>query len=491
MARSARTDRMTALDAAFLHLERTGQLLHVGGVHVVEGPLDFERLRHDVAARLPLIPRYTERAVPVPFGLAHPTWEPDPRFNIRHHVLRHALRPPADEAQLVKLVSRLFAQPLERHRPLWELHQIDGFGGDRSVLVSKVHHCMIDGVSGVHLLGVLFDPTPNPPPDPPQEAAPPSQHLPSPAAQLVRAVRENLGEDIGLLQSAGRLVRRPGRALAVLGDAADTLGELLRMVVMPTPATPWNGHVSTLRRVVWTTVTVSEVKAVKNRLGGTLNDVVLATITAALRGYLIERGQTPERVELRAMVPVNVRRAQEAGALGNRVSMMLAPLPVGLFDPLERYRQVRAGMAKAKERGEAARMSQALELLELLPPALQRRLGWLQVQAAPVNTIVTNVPGPGVSLYVQGKRLQTLVPIVPLAQGVGLAFAILSYADALTFGITTDPALVPDGERLAELIGQALDELRMLAGIERSEPRSASVLPERQRRLASTPGRVA
>jgi diacylglycerol O-acyltransferase / wax synthase len=184
---------------------------------------------------------------------------------------------------------------------------------------------------------------------------------------------------------------------------------------------------------------------------------------------------------------VNVRRPQEAGALGNRVSMMLAPLPVGLFDPLERYRQVRAGMAKAKERGEATRMSKALELLELLPPALQRRLGWLQVQAAPVNTICTNVPGPGVSLYVQGMRLELLVPIVPLARGVGLAFAILSYTDALTFGITADPALVPDGERIAAFLGQALDELRAIAGVEPAPRREAPVPPERQRRLVAVP----
>jgi diacylglycerol O-acyltransferase len=167
--------------------------------------------------------------------------------------------------------------------------------------------------------------------------------------------------------------------------------------------------------------------------------------------------------------------------------MMLAPLPVGLFDPLERYRQVRAGMAQAKERGEATRMSKALELLELLPPALQRRLGWLQVQAAPVNTICTNIPGPGVSLYVQGMRLEKLVPIVPLAQGVGLAFAILSYTDALTFGITADPALVPDGERIAAFLGQALDELRTLAGVESATQREAPVAPERQRRLVAVP----
>jgi WS/DGAT/MGAT family acyltransferase len=286
-----------------------------------------------------------------------------------------------------------------------------------------------------------------------------------------------------------RLLARPGQALEELAETGDALGQLLRLVVAGTPATPFNGHVSTLRRVVWTTVSLNELKAIKNRLGGTVNDVVLAVITAALRGYLAERGLLPDRLELRAMIPVNVRAAHERGALGNRVSMMVAPLPVGLQDPLERLRQVRAAMADAKRSGEAARMSRMLTLLELLPPALQRPLGWLQVQGAPINTICTNVPGPPVSLYAQGQRLETLVPMVPLAQGVGLAFAMLSYTDRLTFGITSDPALVPDVERFGPLLQEGLAELCALA---RLEPVVARVVPsERQRRGASTPSQVA
>ena len=176
---AARAKRMTSLDAAFYHLEKTGQLLHVGGVYTVEGALDFECLRADIAARLHLIPRYTERVVPVPLNVAHPTWEPDPHFDVRRHVMRHHLRPPGDDAQLVSLASRLFAQPLDRNAPLWELHQIDGHHGDRTAIFCKVHHCMIDGVSGVQLLGVLFDPSPNPTPNPPperkEEARPPAR----------------------------------------------------------------------------------------------------------------------------------------------------------------------------------------------------------------------------------------------------------------------------------------------------------------------------
>ncbi len=485
-------DRMTALDAAFFHLERTGQLLHVGGVYTVEGPLDFERQKADLAARLHLIPRYTERAVSVPFNLAHPTWEPDPRFDIRHHVLRHTLRAPGDDAQLVKLVSRLFAEPLHRGRPLWELHQIDGYRGDRAALFAKVHHCMIDGVSGVHLLGVIFDPSPKPAPPPPApEPRAVVPRLPSASTQLVRAVRASVRLGVERARTVGGLLRRPRLALAELSQAVDAASQLARVLLTSPPPTPFNGHVSTLRRIVWTTFSLNEVKAIKNRLGGTVNDVVLATITGALRGYLEDHGLVSDRVELRAMIPVNVRRPQEAGALGNRVSMMVAPLPVGIFDPLERFRQVRAAMAQIKEAGQSTHMGRMLELLELLPPPVQRPLGWLQVQAAPINTICTNVPGPPVSLYVQGKRLETLVPIVPLAQGVGLAFAILSYADMLTIGVTSDPALVPDGERLCELLQLGLDELRELAGVERAARHGGPVRPERQRRGAAAPSQVA
>ncbi|HLY38563.1 MAG TPA: wax ester/triacylglycerol synthase family O-acyltransferase [Candidatus Binatia bacterium] len=483
--------RMTALDAAFYNLERTGQLLHVAGVYTVEGALDFDRLRADLAARMHLIPRYTERAVPVPLNLAHPTWEPDPHFDIRHHVLRHTLRAPGDHAQLVNLVSRLFAQPLHRERPLWELHQVDGWHGEQSVIFCKVHHAMIDGVSGVQLLGVLFDPTPIPQPIPPPAAEPPEPRpLPTPALQLARALRAGLRTGIAGARALAAAVRDPAPLLHELGAASEALGELTRIAFSSVPPTPFNGHVSTLRRVAWSTFSLNEVKAVKNRLGGTVNDVVLATISSGLRGYLERRGLNPDRMELRAMLPVNVRRPEEHLRLGNRVSMMVAPLPVGIFDPLERFRQVRAATGQLKERGQAAHMTRLVELLEMLPPAMQKPIAWLQVQAPPVNTVCTNVPGPPVSLFVQGHRLETLVPVVPLAQGVGMAFAILSYADTLTIGVTVDPALVPDSDIVADLLVAGFEELRALAGVERTNRREP-IRPELQRRRATPPSQVA
>ncbi|HUK64534.1 MAG TPA: wax ester/triacylglycerol synthase domain-containing protein, partial [Dongiaceae bacterium] len=241
--------RMTTLDAAFFHLERTGQLMHVGGVYTVEDRLDFDALLADLAARLHLIPRYTQRVVEVPLNLAHPTWEPDPQFDIRHHVFHHTLRPPGDDAQLVSLVGRLFAQPLDRNRPLWELHQIDGHRGGHSALFAKVHHCMIDGVSGVQLLGVIFDPSPRPAPvPPPTEPVQAAPSLPTPSAQLSRAVREGIAGARAGGRALIELLRDPERALEQARDTAAVLGELARLLLTACPATPFNGHVSILRR---------------------------------------------------------------------------------------------------------------------------------------------------------------------------------------------------------------------------------------------------
>jgi WS/DGAT/MGAT family acyltransferase len=257
--------------------------------------------------------------------------------------------------------------------------------------------------------------------------------------------------------------------------------EPLRVLLERVPPTPFNGHVSILRRVLWHTVPLHAFKSIKNRLGGTVNDAVLATRSGALRRYLESAGLNPDRMELRAMCPVNVRTADEHMALGNRISMMVAPLPVGIYDPVERYRQVRAAMAQIKASGESARMTRILDLMTLLPPTLQTAAGWLQVQSSPVNTICTNVPGPPVSLYTQGRRLETMIPLVPLAQGIGLAFAMLSYADTLTIGVTLDPALIRDGERIVECIGDSFEELCAIAEIERGE-RHGPVRPERKRR---------
>jgi diacylglycerol O-acyltransferase len=347
---------------------------------------------------------------------------------------------------------------------------------------------MIDGVSGVQRLGVMFDPSPNPAPPPPAPEAMPVPPLPTPSAQIRRALADGAASSLEGLRGLGGLLRHPAEGWEELRTMLTGMSELLRLALAPIPPTPFNGFVGTLRRIEWASFDLNQVKAIKNRLGGTVNDVILATISGALRRYLEGRGVNPDRVELRAMCPVNLRTAAEHLKLGNRVSALMAPLPVGIFDPQERLRQVRTAMEQLKRSGESLRMSRMMDLLSYVPVPLQHQLGW--VQSTPINTICTNVPGPPVSLYFQGRRLDTMVPIVPLAQGVGLAFAILSYADTITIGANLDPGLISDGERISAELYTSFDELRALAGVEpiaRREP----VRPERQRRPDAVPSQVA
>lgn len=482
MAQHRSGDRLTSLDAVFYHLEHAGQLLHVGGVYTTDGAVDYHRLCDDIESRLPGIPRYLQRVVPVPFLLGHPTWEGDPTFDIQNHVQRHVLRPPGDDAQLAALAGRLFAEPLVRDRPLWELHLVEGYRGDAAAIVAKVHHCMIDGVSGVQLMSVMFDVSPTPgrrdlPPPLPEPPPPPGA-----LGQVTRALWESAEAGWRRLGMLGRLARDPAACLAAVGDGASSLGRLARVLIQPAPETPYNGHVSGLRRLAWQTLPLNEVKGVKNRLGGTVNDVILTVIAAALRRDLERRGLEPDGLELRAMCPVNVRRPDEHLALGNRVSMMFGILPVGIYDPLERFRQVRATMSRLKREKESDHVARVLDLVELVPALVQVPLAHLQLGWVPINTVCTNVPGPPVSLYVQGRRLETLVPLVPLAQGVGLAFAILSYADTITIGITCDPALVGDVGPLVDALAASHAELCEVAGIDSTR--------ERRPPLGTRPGRI-
>lgn len=457
--------RMTSLDASFLYLERPNALLHVAGIYTFARPLDYERLLDYVQERLHLIPRYTQRAVSVPLNLAHPTWEDDPEFDIRNHIRRHRLKPPADDAALAQLCAKLFAQPLDRGRPLWEMDLIEGYAGG-CALLAKTHHAMIDGASGVELTNILMDSTPKatvPPPAQPAER----RAFPNPLAQAARGLIDSARTQLALAATAGQLALQPRRAVREARATAAALGTLVSTLVSGAPPTPFNGPISERRALGWTRLSLNEVKAIKNRLGGTVNDVVLAIITGGLRCYLGDRGVRTARTELKAMVPVNVRGEHEHLKLGNRVSMMVAPLPIGIVDPVERLRQVSAAMDELKSGGQAHQMQRVVALTDLLPPLVQRPLARLQASVTPVNTVCTNVPGPRETRYLLGEPVHMIVPIVPLAAGIGLGFAIMSYADQLTIGLNADAARVPDIAQLARALQQSFEELWRATQLER------------------------
>lgn len=476
--------RMTSLDASFLYLEQPNALLHVAGIYTFTHALDYERLLRDVSDRLHLIPRYQQRAVMVPLNLGHPTWEADPDFNIRNHIERHTLKGMGDDHALAAYCAKLFARPLDRSKPLWEMHLIEGYRGRGCAVLAKTHHCMIDGASGVELIGILMDPTPKP-----AEVEPPTHSarqaaLPNPFVQVATGVFDTLRTQLEIGWHVVGLLTHPSAALKEAQATVDAIGTMTRTLLASPPPTPFNGSISNKRSIAWAPLSLNEVKAIKNRLGGTVNDVVLAVISGGLRHYLRDHGVKVDRTELKAMVPVNVRAEHEHLKLGNRVSMMVAPLVIGITDPVERLRQVSAAMDQLKSGGQAGQMERVVALTDLLPPPLQRPLARLQASVSPVNTICTNVPGPRETRYLLGQPVQMMVPLVPLAVGIGLGFAIMSYADQLTIGMNADAERVPDAWHLAKSLHRSFDELWAATGLERIVPAS-SVEPALTRRQRS------
>lgn len=482
--------RMSSLDASFLYLEQRNTLLHVAGIYTFARPLEYARLLEYVRERLHLIPRYTQRAVLVPFNLAHPTWESDPAFDIRHHIYRHRLKAPGDDAALAALCGKLFTEPLDRSRPLWEMHLIEGYGRG-CALFAKTHHAMIDGASGVEITNLLMDPTPRPAALPPAPAAAARiAPFPNPFTHALNGLLDTARTELQIVGNVSRALRRPSRAVAEVQATAAALGTLARTLLSGVPPTPFNGPLSEQRTIGWAPFSLNEVKAIKNRLGGTVNDVVLAVIAGALRSYLGEHGMRTARTELKAMVPVNVRAAHEHLKLGNRVSMMVAPLPIGIIDPVERLRQVSAAMDDLKNSGQAGQMQRVVALTDILPPVLQRPLARLQASVNPVNTVCTNVPGPRETRYLLGEPVQMMVPLVPLAVGIGLGFAIMSYADQLTIGVNGDAERVHDINRLIEHLQESFEELWRATHLERISAVRPAAAPAARRRPGASVHRL-
>jgi diacylglycerol O-acyltransferase / wax synthase len=452
--------RLSPVDATFLYFEKPEQPMHVGGCMVYEGHISRDDVMGLLSDRLHRLPRYRQRVVFPPFALAHPTWEDDPDFDIAHHVAELTLPAPGDDRVMAEVGGAAYAGTLDRAHPLWGLILLHGRPDGNTAMVWKVHHAMIDGVSGVDLTMVLNDITPRP--DPPAAPSAPWQPkaLPDPISLLQEAVRDRLTEAAqSLTDEAFRLLRpvdAADRARQLTGALTSSLPSLLR----PAPPVPFNGPLSTERRFAWQELSFAEVRAIRQALGGTVNDVVLTVLAGALGRYLRARGHRTEGLELRAMCPVSMRRPDERGALGNLVSVMIAPLHVGVLDPAERLRAERESMERLKGQDQAGGLYSMTQLLNRVPAGWQAFAGALTVPNTLFNTVSTNVPGPQIPLFLGGRRLLTWVPLGICATNIGLFVAILSYHQKLTFGLTVDPRLVPDGWELAECLRESFAELR-------------------------------
>jgi diacylglycerol O-acyltransferase len=461
------SDRLTGLDASFLHLEDATSHMHVAGVMIFEGsPPPYEELLLAIEGRLGLVPRYRQRLAFVPFSQGRPKWVDDPHLNLRYHVRSTALPAPGSEQQLRELAGRVFSQQLDRDKPLWEVWLVDGLEGDRFAMLSKTHHALVDGISGVDIMSVLFDTSPQPaaPADTGDRWLP--RPLPSAAQLLGEALVERATVPTEIARSIRAVLRGPRLVAEGLRDAAVGVGAMAWAGLNPAPASPYNKAIGPHRRFTWVRVNLADVKAIKNELGGTVNDVVLATVAGALGKHLRRRGQNTDGLELKAMVPVSVRADVERGALGNRVAAMMAPLPVWCQDPVARLDIVREELKGLKSGGQAVGAQVLTQLSGFAPATVMGQASRVMARQRFFNLVVTNVPGPQIPLYLAGKRMIDTFPMVPLAKNQALGIALLSYAGRINFGLVGDFDLMWDLDDFTEDVSEALAELAAEAGVE-------------------------
>ncbi|MBM3666532.1 MAG: wax ester/triacylglycerol synthase family O-acyltransferase, partial [Actinobacteria bacterium] len=459
------TDRLTGLDASFLHLEQDEDThMHVASTTLFEGPVpDHVAFRDHIASRLHLVPRFRQKVRFVPMNQGRPVWVDDPHFNLTYHVRHTSLPPPGSEEQLRNLAARVFSQQLDRSKPLWELWLVEGLEGGRFAIVGKTHHCLVDGVSGVDITTVLFDLEQ----DPPELDPPSSQWVPRPepgrAELLSEALVERLVSPREVARGLRRVVRTPRRVLSKLGDTVAGAGSFA-WAGIGAPHTPFNVEIGGHRRFAMATLSLDDLKLVKNELGGTVNDVILAAVSGALGRYLRARGHATRELEMRALVPVSVRTPDQRGALGNRVSGMMAPLPVGIEDPVARLRFVTDAMGDLKSSKQAMGARLMTQLTDFAPPTISAQAARLQSRQRFFNLVVTNVPGPQFPLYLMGRRMERVFPMVPLAKRQALCVGIMSYDGQVNFGLIGDYDAMPDLEEFGADLSAALDELVAAAG---------------------------
>jgi diacylglycerol O-acyltransferase / wax synthase len=434
--------------------------MHIGAVLLFEGPPPElgDYLDH-VRGRLHLVPRYRQKLATPPLESGRPVWVDDPNFNIEYHIRHSALPSPGTEEQLFELAGRIASQQLDRSKPLWECWLVEGLEGDRFALIFKNHHSLVDGVSGVNLATVLLDLERNP--SPPGTELEPWQPRPepSPVELLLAGVRGLVGAALQFVERTLESAARPGRTAGALAEAAEGLGELIWAGLNPAPETPLNVEIGPHRRFTVVRQELAEYKEVKDALGGTVNDVVLAVVTGALARWLRSRGVRTEGLEMRALVPVSVRTSDERHTLGNRLAAMRAPLPVYISDPVARLRFIKQAMDGLKESKQAVGAATLARVNNLAPPTILDQASRIQFSTRLFNLLVTNIPGPQLPLYVLGRKLEDLFPVAFLPRSHALAVAIMSYDGGLDYGLLGDFDALADVDVIADGIRESLDEL--------------------------------
>jgi WS/DGAT/MGAT family acyltransferase len=462
-------ERLSALDDSFLELEDASSHMHIGAVAIfeagplrtVDGGIDVDRIRASVEAGMHRIPRYRQRLERVPL-LQHPVWVDDARFNLDYHLRHTHLPQPGDVRQLKRLAARIMSQQLDRGKPLWELWIVEGVQPDHFALITKVHHCMIDGVGSVELTGSVMQATAD---APPRAAAPRwvPRPAPSPAALLASELGHRAWAPIAALGAVRRAVSDPRAAAAAAREVASGVAEAIVPALRPASPTPFNVHIGPHRRFDWATTPMDTIRGIR-QLGGTLNDVVLAVLAGALRRFLHRRGLDPGTLDFRVMMPVNVRSADTRHALGNQVTMLLARLPLDEAAPRARLDRVIVETGRAKRSHQGLGVQTIEELSDWTSPTLLVQFGRLTAASRPFNMIVTNVPGPPCASYMLGARMTSCFPLVPLYQNQALGVALFSYDGRLHWGFNADWDALPDLHDLVQAVEDEVEALAEAAG---------------------------
>lgn len=462
-------ERLSNLDASFLALESRSTHMHVGAVAVfAPGPttsgdgLDIATIRALIASRLDQIPRYRQRLATVPIE-GHPVWVDDEHFHLDYHVRHIALPHPGGDEQLREFVGRNMSQQLDRSRPLWELAVVEGLENGGFALVSKIHHCMIDGISGIDLMAVLLDFSPE------FEITPAEEWEPRPAPNGTELAVKEISRSVSRLIASVSDVSQIG---ASFGEIVDDWRHRLKAVgaslssgwLVPTDVTPLNGHIGPARRFDWAELPLAEVKEIKNAHGATVNDVMLAVVAGAVRSYLLDDGGMSEaqvaETEFRVMAPVSVRTKDERGTLGNKVAMWLIELPIGEEHPGRRITHVRAATTNLKETDQALGASTLVQVSTGAPATLVSLGARLAGRVRPFNMTVTNVPGPQFPMYMAGSQMLATYPLVPLWQSHGIGVAMFSLNGKINIGINMDRRVIPDSTSFGEHLVRAFKELK-------------------------------
>nr|WHV03914.1 putative wax ester synthase/acyl-CoA:diacylglycerol acyltransferase [uncultured bacterium] len=467
--------RLSSLDATFLYLEKKECPLHIGSTSVFEGKIPLKDVIKHIEDRLHLIPRYQQKVVPDPFNIAHPTWEFDEDFDIKNHIFEIKSKKKVTHEDLTRIAGEKMTELMDRNKPLWELFVINNLEGGKASLIAKVHHCMVDGISGVDLIKIMFDITPEGTPPPPKPETEPK----TPKKDATRAFFDSL---LGSMEEGmNRLMEMQGGMLYIASSLADPktaeklphMAEVLPAATTPAPVLPFNGECSGERRLAWSEFSFTDARLIKNVLGGTVNDVVLTVLSESVSRYSKLHGVDINDEIVRFMVPVSLRQKEKRGSLGNLISILPVEIPLDLETLPERFAFVHEKTAMMKETRLAESLLTLGAMYSVIPAPLQSVIGQLADTPFPTfNMVATNVPGPQIPLYLVGKKMLKHYPYVPVGYQLGLGCAIFSYNKTLYFGLSSDAKAMSDVEKFREILEETFADLK--AVVADLEEKSAS-----------------